>query len=362
MTGPPAPVARLRHALREFLTERFTGGELAEGDLVLVACSGGGDSLALAAAAAFVTPRLGLRAGAVIVDHRMQSGSAAVAARAQRACRNLGLSPSRVVTAAEVHPPEPGTGPEAQARVLRYQGLEEVRQHEQARAVLLAHTLEDQAETVLLALARGSGNRSLAGMAPVRDTWWRPLLALSGQDTREACTVLELPVWEDPTNAIDGPWRRADGGPLPRAGIRHDVLPALARALGPGVPEALTRSAAMARQDADLLDALATDLADRTIRPEEDCLSADVSELAQAPPALRRRVLLRLARSAGSPTGALGAVHVSELERLITRWHGQGPIHLPGGLEARRECGRLEVRVAPSGRQAQDFTTKHQEK
>lgn len=362
MTGPPAPVARIRHALREFLTARIAAGELAEGDLVLVACSGGPDSLALAAAAAFVAPRMNLRAGAAIVDHRLQPGSTEVAHTAQQTCRDLGLEPCRIETAEPDPATSSGLGPEAHARALRYRALERARHREGARAILLAHTRDDQAETVLLALARGSGTRSLGAMAPVRNELWRPLLTISGCQTRQMCTALELPAWQDPTNAPDGPWRRADGGPLPRAAVRHEVLPALERALGPGVPDALARSASMAREDAQLLEELATDLADRLIRSDGDRLSVGIEELTPAPAALRRRVLLLLARRAGCPTGALGAVHVHELERLVTHWHGQGPIHLPGALEAHRECGRLEVRVAPSGRQAQDFTTKHQEK
>lgn len=360
MSGPAAPVARIRHALREFLRQRLATGALAPGELVLVACSGGPDSLSLAAAAAFVAPRMGLRAGAVVVDHRMQTDSTQVAWRAHRACTDLGLSPSRVAQAAATDA-EDGLGPEARAREVRYRALETVRRQERARAVLLGHTRDDQAETVLLALARGSGTRSLAGMAPLRGALWRPLLSISGADTRQACTALDLPAWQDPTNAVDGPWRRSDGRPLPRVALRHEVLPALEDALGPGVAKALARSATMARQDTDLLDELAEELAARALGSGPGEVQADIAVLAGAPAALRRRVLLEMARRAGSPTGSVSAVHVEELERLITHWHGQGPLHLPGALEATRECGTLVVRMAPSGRQAQDFTAKHQE-
>lgn len=359
MAGPPGPIARVRYALRTFLTNRIEAGQAAPGDLVLVACSGGPDSLALAAATAFVAPRLGLRAGAVHVDHGLQPGSAQVAAQTVAGCTALGLDPVLSVrpayaaeapehaTGAPPAVPEPG-GPEAGARTLRYTALEATRQEQRACAVVLAHTEDDQAETVLLALARGSGTRAVAGMAPVREQWWRPLLGVTRADTVAMCELAELAAWHDPTNAVDGPWRTAAGGPLPRSAIRHRVLPALQEALGPGVREALARTAALARADADYLDSLAEELAGRAVELAPEQVRLDLALLAEASPALRSRVLHRAALTAGCPAGALGSVHVGRLEALVTAWRGQGPIHLPGGLEGVRECGRLVLRAAPS--------------
>ncbi|WP_027286766.1 tRNA lysidine(34) synthetase TilS [Ruania albidiflava] len=356
MAGPPVPVAQLRHAVRTFLTDRIRDGQAAPGDLVLIACSGGADSLALAAAAAFATPKVGLRAGAVVVDHRLQPGSTAAAERAAAVCTELGLMPSIVVPATldSAAAPESDSaqgGPEARARALRYHALEATRQQQRACAVLLGHTRDDQAETVLLALARGSGTRALAGMAPVRERWWRPLLGSTRADTEGVCTALGLPVWYDPTNAVDGPWQKAAGGPLPRAALRHRVLPALTEALGPGVPAALARTAQLARDDADLLDVLADELRQRAqVVHGPDQVQLSITALTDQPPALRRRVLHQAALTAGSPPGALAAVHVCSLDQLVTDWRGQGPIHLPGALEAVREYGRLVLRAAPSAR------------
>ncbi|HLT83176.1 MAG TPA: tRNA lysidine(34) synthetase TilS, partial [Phototrophicaceae bacterium] len=251
MAGPAPAVAAARLAVRQALAD------LPPGALVLVACSGGADSLALAAATAFVGPRAGLRAGAVVVDHRLQPGSADVAATAAAACRGLGLEPVEV-REVEV---EGGGGPEAAARTARYRALGDAAAEHGAAAVLLGHTLDDQAETVLLGLGRGSGARSLAGMPAAAGVWRRPFLGLRRHDTEACCTALGLTWAQDPTNAPDGPWRRADGGPLRRAAVRHHVLPALEEALGPGVPEALARTARRLREDEDYLTTAARELA-----------------------------------------------------------------------------------------------------
>ncbi len=399
MAGPAPAVAAARVAVRSALAD------LPAGALVLVACSGGADSLALAAATAFVAPRAGLRAGAVVVDHRIQPGSAQVADDAAATCRRLGLEP---VLVREVDADGAG-GPEAAARTARYSALREAAAETDAAAVLLGHTLDDQAETVLLGLSRGSGARSLAGMPPVDGLWRRPLLGLRRSETEASCTALGLSWTTDPTNAPDGPWRRADGGPLRRAAVRHHVLPALAEALGPGVPEALARTADRLREDEDYLARAADELAVRAglgtsphapgaeppapeAEPAEpgteppapraellrgtsrlsaggetaagggsalgedvddgDEVSLDVVVLAEAHGALRSRVLHRAAVVAGCPPGALAAVHVSALDALVTAWRGQGPLSLPAGVTAHRRCGRLTL--APPRRARRD--------
>ena len=295
---------------------------LPPGGLVLAACSGGQDSLALAAAVAFVAPRAGLRAGAVTVDHGLQEGSAERAAEVALTLSGLGLDP---VSVAAVTVSGTG-GPEAAARAARYAALAEAAAEAGAAAVLLGHTLDDQAETVLLGLARGSGPRSLAGMPPRRGLFLRPLLGVRRSVTAEACAALGLPVWSDPHNAD----RR-----YARVRVRLDALPALEAALGPGITESLARTADQLRDDAEVLEKIAASERERDDSP----MSA--ASLAVLPGALRSRVLRSAALEAGCPAGALTAAHVARIEELVTDWHGQRGVDLPGGLRAARRSGEL---------------------
>ncbi len=330
MTGPAPAVAAVRSAVAAAVADLPTDA------LVLVACSGGADSLALAAGAAFVADRSARtgapwRAQAVVVDHGLQDGSARVADEAAQACRGLGLP--AVVVRVEVRGAD-----EAAARTARYAALERAADDAGAAAVLLGHTLDDQAETVLLGLARGSGARSLAGMPPTRGRFRRPLLGLRRADTLAACAALDLAPWHDPTN--DGTHPDA----ALRSRVRSDVLPVLERVLGPGVAQALARTADQLRDDADLLDALADELLQAATM--DDGLDVDV--LAAAPDALRTRAIRAAAVAAGSPAGALQRVHVRAVDALVTQWHGQGPVALPGGVAAHRSCGRLALGPAPA--------------
>jgi tRNA(Ile)-lysidine synthase len=295
----------------------------ARGDLVLAACSGGPDSLALAAALAFVAPRAGLRAGAVTVDHGLQAGSADRAALVAETLRGLGLDPVRAV-AVTVHG---AGGPEAAARTARYAALEQAAADLGAAAVLLGHTLDDQAETVLLGLARGSGARSLAGMAPRRGIFLRPLLGLRRQLTTDACAALGLVPWADPHNAD----RR-----FARVRVRLDALPALEAALGPGVAEALARTADQLRDDAEVLEKMAAP--EKIVEAERTVAAA---ELAGLPGAVRSRVLRSAALAAGCPPGALTSAHITRMEELVTNWHGQRWVDLPGGVRASRRSGQV---------------------
>ncbi len=333
MTGPHPDVAAARLAVRRAVED------LTPGALVLVACSGGPDSVALAAATAFVAPRRGLRAGAVCIDHRLQPGSALVARAAVETCRSLGLDPA---WSEAVEVTGPG-GLEAAARDARYAALDGAADRLGAVAVLLGHTLDDQAETVLLGLARGSGARSLAGMARTRGRYRRPLLDLRRAQTESVCHVLELGVWADPMNADVSSHRRA--------AVRHEVMPAIARVLGPGAVPALARSAELLRADADLLDALAADLLTAsTLEGSPARLELDAETLAAAPPALRGRALRAAVTAVGAPPGAVGAVHVEALVARLGDWHGQGPLALPGGVEVSRRYGRLILRATPTPR------------
>ena len=318
MSGPPPAVAAVRSAVRPVLRSLPTR------TTVLVACSGGADSLALAGALAFEAPRAGLRAGAVTIDHGLQDGSADRARHVAGILHDLGLDPvlNRAVRVGR------RGGPEGAARTARYAALDAAVAEHAPAVVLLGHTLDDQAETVLLGLARGSGARSLAGMAHTTGYFLRPFLELDRATVRRACDLMGLVPWEDPHNHDPR---------FARSRVRHDALPALEKALGPGIAEALARTAGMLRSDADALDALAQEL--RAEAADGDGLS--VIPLAEAESALRTRVLHRAALDAGCPPSDLNARHVRELERLITDWRGQSHIDLPGSLRARREAGRI---------------------
>ncbi|MEV6589968.1 tRNA lysidine(34) synthetase TilS [Streptomyces acidicola] len=299
--------------------------------LVLVACSGGADSMALASALAFEAPRLGVRAGGVTVDHALQPGSDLRAAEVVLRLRELGLDPVESVAVAVGR----DGGPEAAARDARYTALDAVAERHGAAAVLLGHTRDDQAETVLLGLARGSGIRSLSGMAAVSGAggrYRRPFLQIDRQTARKACMVQSLPVWDDPHNTDPA---------YTRSRLRHEGLPALEKALGKGVVEALARTAQLSRDDADALDAWAR-RAERSVRDASGVL--ECAKLYALPVAVRRRILRRAAIEAGAPAGSLFARHIEEIDRLITGWRGQGAINLPGKVVARRQGGRLVIR------------------
>ncbi|MFB9626756.1 tRNA lysidine(34) synthetase TilS [Nonomuraea helvata] len=328
--GPHPAVADVRRAVREALAD------VPKDALVMVACSGGADSLALAAALAFVAPRMGLRAGLLTVDHQLQPGSA------QRARTVVDIGKTRL----DLHPAEVLTvtvgtegGPEAAAREARYQALAEAADKHQAQVVLLGHTRDDQAETVLLGLARGSGVRSLSGMAARSGRYRRPFLDIPRATTVRACQALDLVPWDDPHN---------EDPRYTRVRVRYRVLPVLEAELGPGVAEALARTARMAREDADALDEWAESA-------YQNCALSDipgsvtlaVPELEKLPDAVRRRVLRRAAIAAGAPSGALSAAHILAVDGLVTRWHGQKAVDLPGGLSAVRRYGTLIVAISP---------------
>jgi tRNA(Ile)-lysidine synthase len=324
VSGPPPAIARVRSAVRPGLT--------ASAAPVLVAVSGGADSLALAAAVAFEAPRAGVPAGAVTVDHGLQPGSAARAEATVELLRGLGLDP---VSVAPVRVGADG-GPEGAARAARYAALAEAATPSGAR-VALGHTLDDQAETVLLGLGRGSGPRSVAGMVPERrddaGTWWRPLLGVRRETTRAACAEQGLPVWEDPWNADPA---------YTRVRLRTEVLPLLEEVLGGGVAPALARTAAMLREDLEALDALAAAELSRLAGAESlPAHPVPARELATLPAALRRRVLRGWLRGAGVPD--LQAVHLAAVDALLIRWRGQGRVDLPGGAGVVRASGRLVV-------------------
>jgi len=367
--GPHPAVAEARACVRRCL------GDLEPGDLILAACSGGADSLALAAALAHEAPRLGLRGGGVTVDHGLQEGSAAQAARVVAALGALGLDPVQRARVTVDGLPGAG-GPEAAARRARYTALEQVARQTGAAVVLLGHSRDDQAETVLLGLARGSGARALAGMPARRGRFRRPLLALGRATLRDACLAQGLDPWDDPHNCDPS---------YARVRVRRHALPALEETLGPGIAEALARSAAQLSADCDALDAIARTEEWRIqppVPPEPvppgpgppepvppgpgppepgpaaragdaagngdgdgdgaTILSvADIEGLGGLAPAIRTRVLRQAALLAGCPGGSLTAAHVAALDALVTGWHGQRGADLPGAVRVQRRYGRL---------------------
>lgn len=319
-------VADVRRAVRE------ATADLEPGSLLLVALSGGADSLALAAATAFEAERAGLRAGAVIVDHGLQTNSAEIAERAAGQARELGLEPVRVIPVQVA----PDGSPEAAARQARYAALLQVRKELDAAAVLLGHTLDDQAETVLIGLARGSGAESLWGMHRRIGFLRRPLLQVRRATTHQACSDLGLAPWRDPHN---------DDDRFLRVRVRHRVLPMLDEVLGGGVALALTRTADTLREDAEALAHFAQEQILDLVEHAEGGLSLDAGALAANPPALRQRII-RLAVQSEFHV-ALSRQQTLEVSRLVTDWHGQGPIHLPG-IRVTRD-GRRLVLVAARG-------------
>jgi tRNA(Ile)-lysidine synthase len=317
-------VADVRRAVRHAITDVAPGG------LLLVALSGGPDSLALAAATAFEAPRAQLRAGAVIVDHSLQQGSAAVAERAAEAARALGLDPV-LVRRVEV-----GTagGPEAAARDARYEAFATVTAELDAAAVLLGHTLDDQAETVLLGLARGSGAASLRGMDAVSGLYRRPLLGLRRATTVQACADAALDPWADPQNTD-----RA----FARVRVRHELVPVLEDALGPGVAEALARTAEQLREDEAALQHLAEEVAEDLADHAEAGISLSAAGLNANPAAVRQRIIRFVVQSEFSVS--LSRVQTLEVARLATEWKGQGAVHLPG-IRVERRGGLLVFSAA----------------
>ena len=286
-----------------------------------VACSGGADSLALAAGAHWVAQRRGLGLDAAVIDHGLQADSAGVAEMARGELCRIGYTD---VTVERVSVDlTSGSGVEAAARDARYRALAT---HASALSAttLLGHTLDDQAETVLLGLARGSGARSLAGMAVRSGGYLRPLLGVRRATTEAACAELGLRVWTDPHNSERG---------FARVRVRKAVLPTLEAELGPGIAEALARSAALLRDDADVLDSLADEIYSGS--DELDC-----QFLAGLAPALRRRVLLRWLRAAGASD--VTSAHLSRVDSLVTGWHGQGAVQL-ASVEVVRRAGVLHI-------------------
>ena len=300
----PGAVAGLRATLTGFAATR-----LAEAQSWCVALSGGPDSLALTAAAATALPTT-----ALIVDHGLQSGSESVAATARDQALDLGCVRAEIL---RVQVGSTG-GPEAAARVARYAALDAARH---GAPVLLGHTLDDQAETVLLGLGRGSGARSIAGMRPADPPWFRPFLGVRRGVTHAACAELGLAVWDDPHNSDSR---------FTRVRLRAEVLPLLEQVLGGGVAEALARTATALREDNDALDYLAA----QNLSGAQSGDGLDIDTVKDLPAALRRRVI-RAWLIVGGASG-LTDTQIRAVDALVSSWRGQGGVAVSSDMPRTR--------------------------
>ena len=292
---------------------------------ILLGVSGGADSLALAIGTIAEARAAEIEVVAIIIDHQLQRGSAEVAEECKATLLKLGLTSVEIIAVSV----EIIDGMESSARRARYAAFESAISKYQPDYFLLAHTKNDQAESVLLGLARGSGTRSLSGIAEVNGRYIRPLLGIDRATTEAACAENQITPWVDPHNSDPS---------YARVKVRTEILPLLENRLGPGIIDALARSAGILREDADALDHIAAEFF-RAQNPS----SLDVSSLEQLPKAVRMRVLRAAIYHAGAPEGSLGADHIAPVEALVTNWHGQGEISLPGGVKVERISGRLSL-------------------
>jgi tRNA(Ile)-lysidine synthase len=318
VSANPATVT-IRSAVRECLSS------CSAGDTVLVAVSGGADSLALAAALLPEAKNMLVNLVGVTIDHQLQESSGEQATKVMTQLSKLGIAQVEIVKV-EV---ELVDGLEASARRARYSALDAAAKRYSAKLVFLGHTLNDQAESVLLGLARGSGARSLSGMARCTGIYCRPLLEITRSQTLAACSENNLTPWVDPHNSD---LRFA------RVRVRTDALPKLEESIGPGITEALARSADLLRDDADALDAWTTQVA-----ADLDLSDLEITTLSELPKAVRTRLLRKAIYAAGAPMGSITAEHVASVEAFVTSWHGQGACSLPGGVKVSRISGRLSL-------------------
>ena len=346
----------------------------ADAPLVLVACSGGRDSMALAAVSHIVCTSMGVRCGAVIVDHGLQAGSEQVASEPADRCPALGLGPV-IMRNATVQ--ARGEGLEAAARQARYDELCAAAHESGAIAVLLAHTMDDQAETVLIGLLRSRGVDALAGMPQVFTrsgaTFARPLLTLTRAETTGICEDLGVEYWDDPTNgdAVDG--ELPNDYPL-RSRVRHDLLPAIERFAGFNVTRHFAESARLARMDKEYLDQRSDEVMGEAVAAVDwpassaavstdaprACVAGDtndsshgiglmisVKRIAREPEAIRLRVIAHALSQAGVNASA---AQIAAIDRLVVDWHGQGGVSLPRGYSANRK--KHVIRVCQDGAHA----------
>jgi len=316
-------IVAIRNAVKPHLAR------LEAGDTVLVAVSGGADSLALASAILTESKQYAITAIAVTIDHQLQSGSDVQAEKVEKQLKEMGYG--KVIVKKVVVTTESGL--EAGARDARYEALSACAAQEKATKVFLGHTRDDQAESVLLGLARGSGTRSLSGMSVENGIYLRPLLQITREETVAACSELGIEPWNDPHNGNTD---------FSRVRVRNEVLPVMEEKLGPGISAALARSAGILRDDADALDEIA-----QSEISVSDLANLDCEHLSTLSRAIRSRVLRAALYAAGAPSGSITADHLAGVEALVTSWHGQGALSIPGGVKVERISGRLSLLAQP---------------
>ena len=294
------------------------------GDRVIVAVSGGADSLLLAHCLVLEGQELALDIHGVVIDHQLQEGSAEIALQAKSVLTQLGIENVEIIPVTVIKK----DGVEADARHARYAALEKYAKEINATAIFLGHNQDDLAESVLLGLTQGSGTKSLAGMATHDGLYIRPFLTLSRTEILTACEEAGISFWNDPHNEDER---------FTRVKIRKKLLPTLEAEIGPGIKEALARSARIFREDSDALDALT----DEIYATLTDPTSIEISLLAGLPIALRKRVIRRALASLGATR--VSAEQLGWVEALVSQWHGQKEVALPAGVTARRESGRLAL-------------------
>lgn len=322
--GHARAVLAARQAVRSALSQ------VDPGTRVLVACSGGSDSLALALAVAAEAEAAAVIPHLLTVDHGITPGSQE---RAEALVERLGeLMPARSIRIN----PQGAEGPEGSARTGRYEALA-AEARRLGAVVLLGHTMDDQAETVLLGLGRGSGPRSIAGMRgrgllPGTDDvqFRRPFLHLTREVLQSACLGWGMTWWDDPANQADGPWRTSEGAPLRRAAVRERALPALSQALGTDVRQPLARTASLLQEDLDYLDRTAEQALGEAVEGRRLVLD----RLRPLHPAIRTRVVRAWLLRLGARPGELTNWHVSAVDGLIEGETGKG-IDVPGLRVAR---------------------------
>jgi tRNA(Ile)-lysidine synthase len=315
---PPA-LLELRKAVR------FWFQKLEANSKVCIGVSGGADSLALAIAANLEAADLNLDLVAVIVDHGLQENSADVAATTKKKLEVIGYS-NIFVGKANVLVTD---GIEASARRARYLVFQQALETYGAKIFLLGHTKNDQAEGVLLGLARGSGTKSLSGMAEISGPFIRPFLNIDRSTTQAACDESGIEYWIDPHNS---------NTEFTRVRVRESILPLIEKEIGPGIIDALSRSAKILREDATALDEWA-----ERVFAEVDPAEIEISFLSDLPIAVRSRVLRLAIYAAGAPSGSISATHLEPIEAFVSDWRGQGHTSLPGGVKVCRISGRLSL-------------------
>ncbi len=318
MINPPI---ELQNAVQNLLKD------LDPGDLVLVGCSGGADSLALVWTTSVVGKRLELKTGAVIVDHQLIPESNDVAQNAKKQCEELGIE-KVIIKKVEVN--QTNEGLEAAARIARYEAFENVLHETNAKVILLAHTQDDQAETVLMRLTRGSGAKSLSGMSAISGKYLRPFLHLRKKIVHDSLDLIGMKAWQDPAN-FDNQYLRVK--------VRQELMPKLIEVLGEVAISSLDKTSQLLRLDNQALDELAQQFVDAQDDVKKNGLK--VKELENLPEAIRTRVLKICAVASGVHPGPFSFEHIEAIDALVKNWHGQGNVDLPGFIQATRVDGSL---------------------